>query len=151
RLRARERERMGRSRRRVLIALALVMLLGLAVYFRLWTIDYRISSDEAELIRRQFDLANREAMDESAEWRLKYDEEVEKATKCVKELIEVLVEANTGLSSKVKAFQKKSEDAGSITKKLDMLRKENIGLLEQVESLKEELEAEKLKCSMQRT
>ncbi|KAK3038442.1 hypothetical protein RJ639_030608, partial [Escallonia herrerae] len=89
RLSARERERMGRSRRRVLSALALVMLLGLAVYFRLWTIDYRISSDEADLIRKQFDLANREAMDESAEWRLKYDEEVEKNTNCVKELIEV--------------------------------------------------------------
>ncbi|KAK2972129.1 hypothetical protein RJ640_007190 [Escallonia rubra] len=129
---------MGRSRRQVLVGLALVMLLGLAVYFRLWTIDYRISSDEAELIRRQFDLANREAMDESAEWRLKYDEEVEKATKCAKELIEV------------KAFQKKSEDAGSITKKLEMLQKENIGLLEQLEIFKQELEAERLKCSMQR-
>lgn len=39
--------------------------------------------------RRQFDLANREAMDESAEWRLKYDEEVERATKCLNELIKV--------------------------------------------------------------
>lgn len=39
--------------------------------------------------RRQFDLANREAMDESAEWRLKYDEEVERATKCLTELIKV--------------------------------------------------------------
>ena len=28
-------------------------------------------------------------MEESAEWRLKYDEEVERASKCGKELIEV--------------------------------------------------------------
>lgn len=39
--------------------------------------------------RKQFDLANREAMDESAEWRMKYDEEAERAAKCDKELIEV--------------------------------------------------------------
>ncbi|XP_061369965.1 uncharacterized protein LOC133312734 [Gastrolobium bilobum] len=39
-----------------------------AVYFRLWAIDYNISSYNTELLRRQFDIANREAMDESAEW-----------------------------------------------------------------------------------
>ena len=44
--------------------------------------------------RRQFDLANREAMDESAEWRLKYDEEVERATKCLNELIKVCTSSN---------------------------------------------------------
>jgi hypothetical protein len=42
-----------------------------------------------ESCRRQFDLANKEAMDESAEWRLKYDEQAESATKCVQELQEV--------------------------------------------------------------
>ncbi|MFQ6632016.1 hypothetical protein Gotur_009428, partial [Gossypium turneri] len=36
--------------------------------------------------RRQFDLANKEAMDESAEWRLRFDEEADKASKCGKEL-----------------------------------------------------------------
>ncbi|KAK9290241.1 hypothetical protein L1049_008408 [Liquidambar formosana] len=123
------------GRRPILVGLALVMLLGFAVYFRLWTIDYRISSDEAELLRRQFDLANREAMDESAEWRLKFDEELERATKCVKELIEI------------KGSSEKVEDAASIKKKLEMLQKENMALLDRVESLKQELEAEKLKCS----
>lgn len=40
--------------------------------------------------RRQFDLANKEAMDESAEWRLKYDVETERANKCLSELNMVL-------------------------------------------------------------
>ncbi|XP_048442011.1 uncharacterized protein LOC103962543 isoform X5 [Pyrus x bretschneideri] len=65
------------------------MFLGIAVYLRLWTIDYSISSDESELVRQQFDLANREAMDESAEWRLKYNEEAEKATKCMNQLKQI--------------------------------------------------------------
>ncbi|CAL5404925.1 unnamed protein product [Camellia sinensis] len=37
----------------------------------------------------EFDLANREAMEESAEWRFKYDEEVKKATRCAQELNEM--------------------------------------------------------------
>ncbi|XP_057475987.1 uncharacterized protein LOC130763988 [Actinidia eriantha] len=125
----------GRVRRPILIGLALVMVMGIAVYSRLWLIDYRISSDEAELLRRQFDLANREAMEESAEWRLRYDEEVKRASKCAEELIEI----NKSLE--------KVEDAAGITKKLEMLQKENMGLLVRVESLKQELEAEKLKCN----
>lgn len=40
--------------------------------------------------RRQFDLANREAMDESAEWRRMFDSEAEKASKCNTELALVL-------------------------------------------------------------
>ena len=47
------------------------------------------------LCRRQFDLANREAMDESAEWRLKYDVEVESSTNCAKELNEVQIQLNS--------------------------------------------------------
>ncbi|XP_026399449.1 protein AUXIN SIGNALING F-BOX 2-like [Papaver somniferum] len=38
---------------------------------------------------RQFDLANREVMDESAEWRLKYDQELQKSNVCAKELAEI--------------------------------------------------------------
>lgn len=41
--------------------------------------------------RKQFDLANREAMEESAEWRLKYDVEAERASNCLKELMEVFL------------------------------------------------------------
>ncbi|KAL7265093.1 hypothetical protein ACSBR1_002946 [Camellia fascicularis] len=127
----------GGGRRTILIGLGLVMVLGIAVYLRLWVIDYRISSDEAELLRRQFDLANREAMEESAEWRFKYDEEVKKASKCAQELNEM------------KQSLEKPEGTASINKKLEMLQKENIGLLERVESLKQELEGEKLKCNAQ--
>ncbi|XP_058214124.1 uncharacterized protein LOC131325727 isoform X3 [Rhododendron vialii] len=125
----------GRGRSPVLIGLALVMVLGIAVYSRLWVIDYRISSNEAELLRRQFDSANREAMEESAEWRLRYDDEVVRSRKCAAELIE-------------KSLKTKVEDA-SINGKLEMLQKENMDLLQRVESLRQELEGEKLKCNKQ--
>ncbi|KAM7526214.1 hypothetical protein LguiA_016116 [Lonicera macranthoides] len=128
----------GRGRKPVLVGLAVLMLLGIAVYSRLWTIDYRLSSDETQLLRRQFDLASRDAMDESAEWRFKYDREVERSTKCVKELIQIK-----------ESLQKKGNAAANASRKLEMLQKENIGLLERVETLKQELEGEKLKCSMQ--
>ncbi|KAJ6864938.1 hypothetical protein NC652_036649 [Populus alba x Populus x berolinensis] len=122
---------MGGERKRILVGLMVAMLLGIAVYFRLWTIDYAISSDDTELIRRQFDLANREALDESAEWRMKYDEEVERSAKCDKQLIEI---------------KQKVEDAASINQQLVMLQKENMALVGRMEVLKRELEATKLKC-----
>ncbi|KAK6147005.1 hypothetical protein DH2020_017917 [Rehmannia glutinosa] len=129
---------MGRTKRRqILIALGLVMFMGIAVYLRLWTIDYRISSNDSELLRREFDLANREAMDESAEWRRRYDLEAEKAAKCSRELEEI--KKSRGATTKVSAV---------LNRNMEMLQKENMDLLERVESLKQELEAEKLKCSM---
>ncbi|XP_052172058.1 uncharacterized protein LOC127787982 isoform X1 [Diospyros lotus] len=124
------------GRRQILIGLGVVMLLGIAISFRLWSIDYRISSGEAELLRRQFDLANREAMDESAEWRLRYDKEAENSSRCSKELIEMK-----------ESLERKAEDATNVNKKLEILQKENMGLLERLESLKQQLEAEKLKCN----
>ncbi|XP_009373533.2 uncharacterized protein LOC103962543 isoform X2 [Pyrus x bretschneideri] len=90
------------------------MFLGIAVYLRLWTIDYSISSDESELVRQQFDLANREAMDESAEWRLKYNEEAEKATKCMNQLKQI-----TG------SFGEGDGNAATVNQKLLNLQKEN--------------------------
>ncbi|XP_024923523.1 uncharacterized protein LOC107435029 isoform X4 [Ziziphus jujuba] len=98
-------------RNQVLLGLALVMILGIAVYLRLWTIDYTVSADDTELLRRQFDLANKEAMDESAEWRLKYDVEAERATKCLGEL------------NKIKESYKKDEHDGNINQKLAVLKK----------------------------
>ncbi|KAG8376565.1 hypothetical protein BUALT_Bualt09G0076600 [Buddleja alternifolia] len=125
---------MGRAKKqRILIALGLIMFMGTAVYLRLWTIDYRISSNDTELIRRQFDLANREAMDESAEWRRRYDSELEKSAKCFRKLEE---------------NKKSLGETTVLNKKMEMLQKENMDLLERVESLKQELEAEKLKCTM---
>ncbi|KAG5253196.1 ATP synthase [Salix suchowensis] len=122
---------MGGERKRILVGLVVAMILGIAVYFRLWTIDYANSSEDTELIRRQFDLANREAMDESAEWRMKYDEEVERSAKCDKQLIEI---------------KQKVEDAASINQQLVMLQKENMALVGRMEVIKRELEASKLKC-----
>ncbi|XVE76186.1 hypothetical protein DITRI_Ditri12bG0152800 [Diplodiscus trichospermus] len=130
----------GRERRRILVCLAVAMFLGIAVYFRLWTIDYFVSSDDAELLRRQFDLANKEAMDETAEWRLRFDEEADKASKCAKEL------------EKIKESIEKKEDSTSFNEKLASLQKhwqENAALLKQVETLKNELEAEKRRCHSQ--
>ncbi|KAL9399117.1 hypothetical protein Peur_008078 [Populus x canadensis] len=122
---------MGGERKKILVGLMVAMILGFAVYFRLWTIDYAISSDDTELIRRQFDLANREALDESAEWRMKYDEEVERAAKCDKQLVEI---------------KQKVEDAANINQQLVMLQKENMALVGRMEVLKNKLEATKLKC-----
>ncbi|PRQ43543.1 hypothetical protein RchiOBHm_Chr3g0469601 [Rosa chinensis] len=126
----------GGGNKKVLASFVVLMFLGIAVYFRLWTIDYRVSSDETELIRRQFDLANREAMDESAEWRLKYDVEAERSTKCMNEL------------KQMKGSLEEDRNAANIKQKLVMLQKENIALVERMEVLKQELEAEKLKCSL---
>ncbi|KAM1648131.1 hypothetical protein ACFX1Q_010188 [Malus domestica] len=128
----------GGGSKKILVGLVLVMFLGIAVYLRLWTIDYSISSDEADLLRRQFDLANREAMDESAEWRLKYDEEAEKATKCMNQL------------KQIKAlFGEGDGNAATVNQKLLNLQKESMALVKRMEALKQELEAEKLKCSVQ--
>ncbi|XVF07904.1 hypothetical protein REPUB_Repub06bG0179400 [Reevesia pubescens] len=127
----------GRERRKILVGLAVAMFLGIAVYFRLWTIDYFISSDDAELLRRQFDVANKEAMDESAEWRVRFDEEADKTSKCAKELEEI------------KESIEKKEDSTSFDKKLAMLQKENAALLQQLETLKDELEVEKRRCHSQ--
>lgn len=125
------------KRRSTLVGLAFLMFMGIAVYFRLWAIDYNISIDDSELIRRQFDIANREAMDESAEWRLKYDKEVDRVNGCLKEL---------------QVFQNSSQiakDAPGINHKFAILQKENAILLERVETLKRQLEEEKLKCNSQ--
>ncbi|GKV12206.1 hypothetical protein SLEP1_g23385 [Rubroshorea leprosula] len=124
----------GRERRRILVGLAVAMVFGFAVYLRLWTIDYTISSNEAELIRREFEIANREAIDESAEWRLRYDMEAETAKKCANELEEV-----KGSIGKVEA-------STDFSRKLEVLEKENEALQKQVETLKQELESVKLKC-----
>ncbi|XP_010684099.1 uncharacterized protein LOC104898693 [Beta vulgaris subsp. vulgaris] len=132
----RRREKMGLPNRPLFLGLAIVMMLGIVVYFRLWIIDYRISADDTELIRRQFDLAHREAMDESAEWRSRFDEERERATKCMKELTEV--KESRGNIAK---------DTASVDERIERLQKENIDLLERLESLKQVLETEKLKCN----
>ncbi|XP_010509368.1 PREDICTED: uncharacterized protein LOC104785795 [Camelina sativa] len=120
----------GSERKTILVGLVLALVLGIAVYLRLWTIDYTLSSDDTERLRKQFDLANREAMDESADWRRMFDNEAEKASKCTKEL----------------ALIKESSRNGNGNQKLESLQKENAALLIQIEKLKQELEASRLKC-----
>ncbi|XP_056170659.1 uncharacterized protein LOC115673467 [Syzygium oleosum] len=125
---------MGR-RRPVVLGLVVAMALGVAVYLRLWSIDYSVSAGDTELLRKQFDLANREAMDESAEWRLKYDEELERANTCEAELRELK-----------ESLSNKAGNSALSNSKLVMLQKEKLALLKQVEAVKHELEIEKLKC-----
>ncbi|TXG58506.1 hypothetical protein EZV62_016335 [Acer yangbiense] len=135
-LEERERERMGGERRLILVGLAVAMVMGIGIYLRLWTLDYSVSSVDTELLRKQFDLANREAMDESAEWRLKFDVEAERANKCDKELTEVK-----------DTLEKYVKDSGSdFNQKLAMLQKDNMALLEKVKILNQQLEEQRLKC-----
>ncbi|GJV58886.1 hypothetical protein Tco_1464986 [Tanacetum coccineum] len=65
------------------------------------------------------------------------DEAEERANKCTNEL-------------NIVKMSLQDNRAASVTKRLDMLQKENINLLETVEALKQELEAEKLKCNTQK-
>ncbi|XP_021728689.1 uncharacterized protein LOC110695763 [Chenopodium quinoa] len=131
----RKREKMGISRRPFLLGLAIVMGLGFVVYFRLWILDYRISADDTELLRRQFDLAHREAVDESAEWRSRFDEEMERVAECMKELNELK-----------ESRGKIAKDMPSVDERVERLQKENTDLREMLVSLKQELETVKLKC-----
>ncbi|XP_027177529.1 uncharacterized protein LOC113776538 isoform X2 [Coffea eugenioides] len=89
---------MGRKSSRILIAFVVIMLMAIAAYIKIWTIDYRISSQESLLLRQQFDLAHREAMDESAEWRQRFDMEVEKSQMCIKELDQCLPHRSRNLA-----------------------------------------------------
>ncbi|KAF8098028.1 hypothetical protein N665_0276s0027 [Sinapis alba] len=124
----------GSERKTILVGLVLALVLGVAVYLRLWTIDYTLSSDDTERLRRQFDLANREAMDESAEWRRMFDSEAEKASKCNTELA-LIKESSSG-----------NGNTFTLNQKLESLHKENAALLSEIETLKQELEASRLKC-----
>ncbi|XP_057549367.1 uncharacterized protein LOC130827616 [Amaranthus tricolor] len=131
----RRRDQMGIPRRALLLGLATVMVLGIIVYFRLWIIDYQTSAGDTDLLRRQFDLAHREAMDESAEWRSRFDEERARVSQCMKELTEVK-----------ESHSKLEKDTPSVDERVETLQKENIYLLKRLESMKQELEIEKLKC-----
>ncbi|GAY67831.1 hypothetical protein CUMW_259580 [Citrus unshiu] len=97
------------------------MLMGTAVYLRLWTIDYTVSSADTELLSLILQIG--EAMDESAEWRLKYDKQVKES------------------------FEKQIKDPANINQKIVMLQKENKALLERIKVLNQQLEAQKMKCS----
>ncbi|CAL5020112.1 unnamed protein product [Urochloa decumbens] len=110
------------ERQALMVAFALALLMGTAVYFRIWARQSSDPSfaDDREELRRQFEQANLEAMDESAEWRMKYDKEFEKSRQLQEEL------------SKVKASL-----AGTV-RRLELLQKENEMWKRQTESLRQQ-------------
>ncbi|KAL0661886.1 hypothetical protein Bca4012_098723 [Brassica carinata] len=63
------------------------------------------SETHCQLSSHEFDLANREAMDESAEWRRMFDCEAEKASKCNSEL----ALENAALLSKIETLKQELE------------------------------------------
>ncbi|KAG7017361.1 hypothetical protein SDJN02_19226 [Cucurbita argyrosperma subsp. argyrosperma] len=138
-----QRGHMGADRKRIFIGLAVVMFLGSVVYTRLWTIDFSMSSGHAELLRRQFDLANREAMDESAEWRRMYDHEHDRANKCRSDLNKYTH------TWQLKESFKKVEDAASFDQKLTKMQTENLALRTKVDALQQKLKAETSRCGSQ--
>ncbi|XP_020274467.1 uncharacterized protein LOC109849087 isoform X2 [Asparagus officinalis] len=83
---------MGVRRKTLILGFSIALFLGVAVYFRLWSMDSRDASftaDDREVLRRQFERANMEAMDESAGWRMKFDGEYERSKRLQEELSKV--------------------------------------------------------------
>ncbi|XP_031484209.1 uncharacterized protein LOC116253512 isoform X2 [Nymphaea colorata] len=85
--------------------------------------------------RSQFERAQNEALDESAEWRMKYDEEVQRSGKYLQELVRVREE----LEKKIEETEKSKSD-------LAVLQKEKQSLHKRTESLLHELQSVKMKC-----
>ncbi|KAG2654774.1 uncharacterized protein LOC120657543 [Panicum virgatum] len=111
------------ERQALMVAFALALLMGTTVYFRIWarqSSDPSFTVDDREELRRQFEQANLEAMDESAEWRMKYDKEFEKNRQLQDEL------------SKVKA------SLTGTARRLELLQKDNEMWKRQTESLKQQ-------------
>ncbi|KAM3223916.1 hypothetical protein ACQJBY_057362 [Aegilops geniculata] len=109
------------ERQALMLAFAVALLMGTAVYFRIWarqSDDPSFTADDREELRRQFENANLEAMDESAEWRMKYDTELAKN----RDLQDELLKVKTSLSDS--------------TKKFEVLQKDNEMFKRQIESMK---------------
>ncbi|KAF3341189.1 hypothetical protein FCM35_KLT10033 [Carex littledalei] len=110
---------MGGRRQTLMVGFAVAMLMGVAVYLRIWSIDSSFTADDREILRQQFERASLEAMDESAEWRMKYDGEVERSRQLQDELL------------KVKA------SLASSTRRVALMQKEYVTLQKEMESLRE--------------
>uniref|UniRef100_A0A1D1YPL5 Intermediate filament protein ifc-1 n=2 Tax=Anthurium amnicola TaxID=1678845 RepID=A0A1D1YPL5_9ARAE len=123
----------GAARRRPTVVIGMLVLSMLAavsvIYLRLWAIDSGFSSEDRDSLRKQFDRANMEAMDESAEWRMKYDREVESVRQYKEEVIQV------------------NEALTTANEKLALLQKENTYLRGQLVSLKHEIKAVRHNCT----
>ncbi|KAH0470334.1 hypothetical protein IEQ34_000057 [Dendrobium chrysotoxum] len=108
---------MGLRRRTLILGFVVALLLGTVIYFRLWSIDSSFTVDDREELRRQFDRANMEAMDESAAWRMKYDAEFDKSRQFEDELVKVKA-AQAGTNERLIALRKENE---SLKKKVELL------------------------------
>ncbi|KAI0530560.1 hypothetical protein KFK09_000104 [Dendrobium nobile] len=108
---------MGLRRKTLILGFVVALLLGTVIYFRLWSIDSSFTVDDREELRRQFDRANMEAMDESAAWRMKYDAEFDKSRKFEDELVKVKA-AQAGTNERLIALRKENE---SLKKKVELL------------------------------
>ncbi|KAM0826766.1 hypothetical protein ACQ4PT_068653 [Festuca glaucescens] len=109
------------ERQALMLAFAVALLMGTAVYFRIWarqSDDPSFTADDREELRRQFEHANLEAMDESAEWRMKYDTEFGRN----RQLEDELLKAKTTLTASAM--------------RLESLQKDNVLLKRQIESMK---------------
>ncbi|KAF3776815.1 hypothetical protein EJ110_NYTH46953 [Nymphaea thermarum] len=117
------------------VGLVIMMVIGCTVYLKLWSVSSYISLRDAEIMRSQFERAQNEALDESAEWRMKYDEEVQRSGKYLLELVQVREE-----------LEKKIEEAEKSKSDLAVLQKEKQSLHKRTESLLHELQSVKMKC-----
>ncbi|RWV96458.1 hypothetical protein GW17_00040828 [Ensete ventricosum] len=112
--------------------------------------------------RRQFERANMEAMDESAEWRMKYDGEVERNKQVQDELEKVHLPRHhyqvplRGLTY-CKRYQLQHAASSSLSTTLCILLKfmslfqETMNLQKQIESLKQQIEDKRRHCNCSRS
>jgi len=112
-----------------------MMVIGTIIYLRLWNVQADLDVTDTRIDRIIFEQAQSEALDEAAEWRKKYDEEVENSSDHVQKLIEV-----------TQTLEKKNQRLENLETRLRELQKENHGLLKDVAKLKQEVKDQKLKC-----
>lgn len=113
-----------------------MMVIGTIVYLRLWTVQGDLDLTDTRIDRIIFEQAQSEALDEAAEWRKKYDEEVENSSESMQKLLEV-----------TQSVEKKNQRLENLETRLRELQKENHGLLRDVAKLKQQVEDQKLKCA----
>nr|ABK24609.1 unknown [Picea sitchensis] len=112
-----------------------MMVIGTIIYLRLWTVQGDLDLTDTRIDRIMFEQAQSEALDEAAEWRKKYDEEVENSSESMQKLLEV-----------TQSVEKKNQRLENLETRLRELQKENHGLLRDVAKLKQQVEDQKLKC-----
>ncbi|XP_078441938.1 acyl-CoA-binding domain protein [Wolffia australiana] len=107
----------GAFRRRQSAVLGMLLFCVSLLYLRLWILDYSFSAQDRESLRKEFHRASTEAIDESAQWRRKYDGEAQRARQSAARLLQA------------------NEDLANATRTLAMLQQENESLRAQVSSL----------------